>query len=408
MISGRFEDQNVSLTNVFEAVGKVQAGEMSEEQLDTLERNACPSCGSCSGMFTANTMNCLCEALGIAPKDNGTLPSVYSQRYALATQVGRQIVKLVEQDVKFKDIVTKEALMNAVCVDMALGGSTNTALHLPAIAYECGYELDLKDFDTYSKKVPQLVKLAPATTLHIEDFYHNGGVYLVMKKLFDNNLLFNCKNVYNASWEQTLSNVQNKTNDVVRDFDNPWFENGGLSVLHGNLCPDGAIVKSGAVDKSMLKHSGPAKVFECEEQAISALMQGKITHGDVMVIRNEGPKGGPGMREMLSVSAMLNGLGLDSSVALLTDGRFSGGSKGAAIGHMSPEAHEFGPILGLRDGDLIHIDILNNSLNVDLSDEELEQRVKDATLYQKEIKSTFLKKYAKTVTSASTGAVCKF
>lgn len=199
MISGRFEDQNVSLTNVFEAVGKVQAGEMSEEQLDTLERNACPSCGSCSGMFTANTMNCLCEALGIAPKDNGTLPSVYSQRYALATQVGRQIVKLVEQDVKFKDIVTKEALMNAVCVDMALGGSTNTALHLPAIAYECGYELDLKDFDTYSKKVPQLVKLAPATTLHIEDFYHNGGVYLVMKKLFDNNLLFNCKNVYNAS-----------------------------------------------------------------------------------------------------------------------------------------------------------------------------------------------------------------
>lgn len=405
MLAGKFKGKKIGLSNMFEYVGEYERGNMTLEELNCAEDAACPTCGSCSGMYTANTMNCLTEALGMGLPGNGTVPAVYSERLRLAKSAGMQIMKLVEQDIKPRDIMTREAFLNALAVDMALGGSTNTALHLPAIAHSAGVELSIDDFEEYSQKTPQLSKLSPSGVYFIEDLYEAGGIPSVLKVLNENNLIKSSKTVAIKDIKEIAEQARKNDGEVIRDFDNPVYAKGGLAVLKGNLAPNGSIVKEGAVAKEMLVHKGPARVFESEEDCIEAIRAKKINKGDVIVIRYEGPKGGPGMREMLAPTATIAGMGLDKDVALITDGRFSGATRGASIGHVSPEAAEGGNIALVKEGDLISIDLPNRKLDVLVSDEDLEKRRKELKPYVATIEAGYLRKFAKTVSSADKGAV---
>ena len=405
MLAGVYKGKKVGLSNVFEAVGQYEAGLMTKKELNMVEDMACPTCGSCSGMYTANTMNCLTEALGMGLPGNGTVPAVFSERLRLAKKAGMQIMEVLKQDLRPKDIMTKEAFENAVAVDMALGGSSNTALHLPAIAHEAGVKLTLDDFNEIAKKTPQLCKLSPSGEYFIEDLYRAGGVTGVMRRMLENGRLHgDAKTVALETQGELAKGAFINDDDVIKPWDKPAYETGGIAVLKGNLAIDGSVVKEGAVDKEMLVHSGPAKVFDNEEDAVEAIRGGKIVAGDVVVIRYEGPKGGPGMREMLAPTAMIAGMGLDKDVALITDGRFSGATRGASIGHVSPEAASGGTIGIIQDGDIIEIDIPNRKLNVKLSDEEIEKRKSEKKPYKIEVKG-YLKKYARHVSSAAEGAI---
>ena len=405
MLAGVYKGKKVGLSNVFEAVGQYEAGLMTKKELNMVEDMACPTCGSCSGMYTANTMNCLTEALGMGLPGNGTVPAVFSERLRLAKKAGMQIMEVLKQDLRPKDIMTKEAFENAVAVDMALGGSSNTALHLPAIAHEAGVKLTLDDFNEIAKKTPQLCKLSPSGEYFIEDLYRAGGVTGVMRRMLENGRLHgDAKTVALETQGELAKEAFINDDDVIKPWDKPAYETGGIAVLKGNLAIDGSVVKEGAVDREMLVHSGPAKVFDNEEDAVEAIRGGKIVAGDVVVIRYEGPKGGPGMREMLAPTAMIAGMGLDKDVALITDGRFSGATRGASIGHVSPEAASGGTIGIIQDGDIIEIDIPNRKLNVKLSDEEIEKRKSEKEPYKIEVKG-YLKKYALHVSSAAEGAI---
>ena len=405
MLAGVYKGKKVGLSNVFEAVGQYEAGLMTKKELNMVEDMACPTCGSCSGMYTANTMNCLTEALGMGLPGNGTVPAVFSERARLAKKAGMQIMEVLKQDLRPKDIMTKEAFENAVAVDMALGGSSNTALHLPAIAHEAGVKLTLDDFNEIAKNTPQLCKLSPSGEYFIEDLYRAGGVTGVMRRMLENGRLHgDAKTVALETQGELAKGAFINDDDVIKPWDKPAYETGGIAVLKGNLAIDGSVVKEGAVDKEMLVHSGPAKVFDNEEDAVEAIRGGKIVAGDVVVIRYEGPKGGPGMREMLAPTAMIAGMGLDKDVALITDGRFSGATRGASIGHVSPEAASGGTIGIIQDGDIIEIDIPNRKLNVKLSDEEIEKRKSEKEPYKIEVKG-YLKKYALHVSSAAEGAI---
>lgn len=405
MLAGVYKGKKVGLSNVFEAVGQYEAGLMTKKELNMVEDMACPTCGSCSGMYTANTMNCLTEALGMGLPGNGTVPAVFSERLRLAKKAGMQIMEVLKQDLRPKDIMTKEAFENAVAVDMALGGSSNTALHLPAIAHEAGVKLTLDDFNEIAKKTPQLCKLSPSGEYFIEDLYRAGGVTGVMRRMLENGRLHgDAKTVALETQGELAKGAFINDDDVIKPWDKPAYETGGIAVLKGNLAIDGSVVKEGAVDREMLVHSGPAKVFDNEEDAVEAIRGGKIVAGDVVVIRYEGPKGGPGMREMLAPTAMIAGMGLDKDVALITDGRFSGATRGASIGHVSPEAASGGTIGIVQDGDIIEIDIPNRKLNVKLSDEEIEKRKSEKKPYKIEVKG-YLKKYALHVSSAAEGAI---
>ena len=405
MLAGVYKGKKVGLSNVFEAVGEYEAGLMTKKELNMVEDMACPTCGSCSGMYTANTMNCLTEALGMGLPGNGTVPAVFSERLRLAKKAGMQIMEVLKQDLRPKDIMTKEAFENAVAVDMALGGSSNTALHLPAIAHEAGVKLTLDDFNEIAKKTPQLCKLSPSGEYFIEDLYRAGGVTGVMRRMLENGRLHgDAKTVALETQGELAKGAFINDDDVIKPWDKPAYETGGIAVLKGNLAIDGSVVKEGAVDREMLVHSGPAKVFDNEEDAVEAIRSGKIVAGDVVVIRYEGPKGGPGMREMLAPTAMIAGMGLDKDVALITDGRFSGATRGASIGHVSPEAASGGTIGIIQDGDIIEIDIPNRKLNVKLSDEEIEKRKSEKEPYKIEVKG-YLKKYALHVSSAAEGAI---
>ncbi len=405
MLAGVYKGKKVGLSNVFEAVGQYEAGLMTKKELNMVEDMACPTCGSCSGMYTANTMNCLTEALGMGLPGNGTVPAVFSERLRLAKKAGMQIMEVLKQDLRPKDIMTKEAFENAVAVDMALGGSSNTALHLPAIAHEAGVKLTLDDFNEIAKKTPQLCKLSPSGEYFIEDLYRAGGVTGVMRRMLENGRLHgDAKTVALETQGELAKGAFINDDDVIKPWDKPAYETGGIAVLKGNLAIDGSVEKEGAVDREMLVHSGPAKVFDNEEDAVEAIRSGKIVAGDVVVIRYEGPKGGPGMREMLAPTAMIAGMGLDKDVALITDGRFSGATRGASIGHVSPEAASGGTIGIIQDGDIIEIDIPNRKLNVKLSDEEIEKRKSEKEPYKIEVKG-YLKKYALHVSSAAEGAI---
>ena len=405
MLAGVYKGKKVGLSNVFEAVGQYEAGLMTKKELNMVEDMACPTCGSCSGMYTANTMNCLTEALGMGLPGNGTVPAVFSERLRLAKKAGMQIMEVLKQDLRPKDIMTKEAFENAVAVDMALGGSSNTALHLPAIAHEAGVKLTLDDFNEIAKKTPQLCKLSPSGEYFIEDLYRAGGVTGVMRRMLENGRLHgDAKTVALETQGELAKGAFINDDDVIKPWHKPAYETGGIAVLKGNLAIDGSVVKEGAVDREMLVHSGPAKVFDNEEDAVEAIRSGKIVAGDVVVIRYEGPKGGPGMREMLAPTAMIAGMGLDKDVALVTDGRFSGATRGASIGHVSPEAASGGTIGIIQDGDIIEIDIPNRKLNVKLSDEEIEKRKSEKEPYKIEVKG-YLKKYALHVSSAAEGAI---
>ena len=405
MLAGVYKGKKVGLSNVFEAVGQYEAGLMTKKELNMVEDMACPTCGSCSGMYTANTMNCLTEALGMGLPGNGTVPAVFSERLRLAKKAGMQIMQVLKQDLRPKDIMTKEAFENAVAVDMALGGSSNTALHLPAIAHEAGVKLTLDDFNEIAKKTPQLCKLSPSGEYFIEDLYRAGGATGVMRRMLENGRLHgDAKTVALETQGELAKGAFINDDDVIKPWDKPAYETGGIAVLKGNLAIDGSVVKEGAVDREMLVHSGPAKVFDNEEDAVEAIRGGKIVAGDVVVIRYEGPKGGPGMREMLAPTAMIAGMGLDKDVALITDGRFSGATRGASIGHVSPEAASGGTIGIIQDGDIIEIDIPNRKLNVKLSDEEIEKRKSEKEPYKIEVKG-YLKKYALHVSSAAEGAI---
>lgn len=408
MLAGRVKGKKVSLSNMFEAVGASKAGTMSDEELLEYENNACPGCGSCSGMFTANSMNCLCEVLGIGLPGNGTIPAVYAERVRLAKQAGMQIMELVKKDLKPRDIMTKEAFENALTLDMALGCSTNSMLHLPAIAHEAGITITMDMAQEVSDRTPNLCKLSPAGDSYIEDLYAAGGVQAVMKELSKKNLLHTEQmTVTGKTLGENIASAANRDPSVIRPIDNPYSPYGGIAVLKGNIAPIGSVVKKSAVAPEMLTHTGPARVFTSEEDVIAAIYAKKIQSGDVVVITYEGPKGGPGMREMLSPTSALAGMGLDKTVALLTDGRFSGATRGACIGHISPEAAEGGPIALIQDGDMIEIDIPNNRLNVLVSDEELAERRKNWKSLPPKIQTGYLARYAAMVTSASTGAVLK-
>ena len=405
MLAGVYKGKKVGLSNVFEAIGEYEAGLITRKELNIVEDMACPTCGSCSGMYTANTMNCLTEALGMGLPGNGTVPAVFSERLRLAKKAGMQIVQVLKKDLRPKDIMTKEAFENAVAMDMALGGSSNTALHLPAIAHEAGVKLTLDDFNEIAKKTPQLCKLSPSGEYFIEDLYRAGGVTGVMKRMLENGRLHaDAKTVALQTQGELAKEAFINDDDVIRPWDNPAYETGGIAVLKGNLAVDGSVVKEGAVDREMLVHSGPAKVFDCEEDAVEAIKTGKIVAGDVVVIRYEGPKGGPGMREMLAPTAMIAGMGLDKDVALITDGRFSGATRGASIGHVSPEAASGGTIGIVQDGDIIEIDIPARKLNVKLSDEEIARRKSELKPYKPNLKG-YLRKYAMHVSSAAEGAI---
>ncbi len=405
MLAGRIDGHKTSLSSMFEAVGSVAAGTMTMEKLCEFEEKACPSCGSCSGMYTANSMNCLTEAIGMGLKGNGTIPAVYSERIRLAKHAGMKIMELVEKDIKPRDIMTEKAFMNALVVDMALGCSTNSMLHLPAIAKEAGVDLNLDIANELSAKTPNLCHLAPAGPTYMEDLNEAGGVYAVMNELTKKNLLnLDCMTVNGTTIGENIKNCTNKNPEVIRPVENPYSETGGIAVLKGNLAPDGGVVKRSAVVAEMMVHEGPARVFECEEDAIAAIKGGKIVAGDVVVIRNEGPKGGPGMREMLNPTSAIAGMGLGSSVALITDGRFSGASRGASIGHVSPEAAVGGPIALVQEGDIIRINIPENKLDMLVSEEELAERKANWKPNLKEV-SGYLARYRELVTSGNRGAV---
>ena len=406
MLAGHVDGHKTSLSSLFEAVGAEAAGKITEEKLYEYECKACPTCGSCSGMYTANSMNCLTEAIGMGLGGNGTIPAVYSERIRLAKHAGMKIMELVKKDIKPRDIMTKEAFLNALTVDMALGCSTNSMLHLPAIAHECGIELDLSIANEMSARTPNLCHLAPAGPTYMEDLNEAGGVYAVMKELTKKNLLYT--DLITCTGKTVAENIETAVNtnpEVIRTIDNPYSEVGGIAVLKGNIAPDTCVVKRSAVVPEMLVHSGPARVFDCEEDAIDAIKGGKIVAGDVVVVRYEGPKGGPGMREMLNPTSAIAGMGLGSSVALITDGRFSGASRGASIGHVSPEAAVGGPIALVEEGDIIDIDIPANTINVRVSDEELASRKAKWTPKDPGELKGYLKRYRSLVTSGNRGAV---
>lgn len=406
MLAGSRRGKRIDLTHVFEAVGKRVAGIIDDEELREIEETVCPTCGSCAGMFTANTMNCMMEALGLALPGNGTIPAVYAARDRLAKEAGRRVMALVEKNIRPKDIMTETAFMNAVSVDMALGGSTNTALHLPALAHVAGVSLTLDRFDEVSRKTPHICSMSPGGTYYIEDLYGAGGVQAVMKRLLDGGLLDGTPlTVTGRTVAENVRSAEVLDEEVIRPLDNPYHAEGGLAVLKGNLAPEGAVVKQSAVDPSMLKHSGPARVFDSEEDASKAILGKTIREGDIVVIRYEGPKGGPGMREMLGPTSSLAGMGMDKTVALITDGRFSGASRGASIGHVSPEAAEEGPIGLVREGDIIDIDIPARKLTLRVTDEELAKRKAEWTLPDLDSGSPFLERYRSFVTSGATGAV---
>ncbi len=408
MLSINPNGKDLDLNSAFEVVGAYKAGKATEAEVQEVEDNACATCGSCSGMFTANSMNCLSEVLGIALPGNGTIPAVFSERIRLAKQAGMQVMEMLERDIKPRDIMTKESFLNALTVDMALGCSTNSILHLPAIAYEAEVDITLDLVNEISSKTPNLCKLAPAGPHHIQDLYFAGGVQAVMKEHKKKNLLkTDIVTVTGKTLEENLVSVVNKNTNVIRPIEDPHSVTGGIAVLWGNIAPDGCVVKRSAVAKEMLKHSGPARVFNSEEDAIKAIYASEIKAGDVVVIRYEGPKGGPGMREMLSPTSAIAGMGLDKEVALITDGRFSGATRGAAIGHISPEAAEGGPIGLVYEGDRINIDIMAGIIHLEVSDEVLAERKKTTVIMGPKITKGYLARYAKLVTSASTGAVLK-
>lgn len=409
MLAGHVKGEKRSLSSMFEAVGSYAAGTMTEEDVYDFERNACPTCGSCSGMYTANSMNCLTEVLGMGLKGNGTIPAVYSERLRLAKRAGMQVMELLKQDIRPRDIMTKEAFLNALTVDMALGCSTNSMLHLPAIAHEAGVELNPEMANAISEKTPNLCHLAPAGYHYIEELNEAGGVYAVMNELNKLGLLHTeCMTVTGKTVGENIKGCVNKNPEIIRPVENPYSKTGGIAVLKGNLAPDTAVVKRSAVVPEMQVHEGPARVFDCEEDAIEAIRGGKIVAGDVVVIRYEGPKGGPGMREMLNPTSAIAGMGLGSSVALITDGRFSGASRGASIGHVSPEAAEGGPIALVEEGDLIRINIPEHKLEVVVSDEELARRKAAWTPREPKVTTGYLKRYAKMVSSANKGAILEF
>lgn len=408
MLAGRrLDGKQTCLSSLFEAVGQFNAGKITAEKLKEFEEKACPTCGSCSGMYTANSMNCLTEVLGMGLKGNGTIPAVYSERIRLAKHAGMQIMELVKKDIKPRDIMTKDAFLNALTVDMALGCSTNSMLHLPAIAYEAGVELNLEIANEISKHTPNLCHLAPAGDTFMEDLNEAGGVYAVMNELDQLGILHtDVLTCTTKTLKENIAGCVNLNPEIIRPVDNPYMKTGGIAVLKGNLAPDSCVVKQSAVAKEMLQHTGPARVFDSEEEAIQAIRAGKIVAGDVVVIRYEGPKGGPGMREMLSPTSEIAGMGLDKDVALITDGRFSGATRGASIGHVSPEAAVGGPIGLVEEGDMIEIDIINHRIELLVSDDVLEERRK-AFKPKLPVVNGYLKKYASMVTSANTGAVLK-
>ena len=406
MLAGHVHGQKRSLSSMFEAVGSVAAGTMTNEELCEFEEKVCPTCGSCSGMYTANSMNCLTEALGMGLRGNGTIPAVYSERIRLAKHAGMQIMELVKNDIKPRDIMTEKAFLNALTVDMALGCSTNSMLHLPAIAHEAGVKLDLELANELSAKTPNLCHLAPAGPTYMEDLNEAGGVYAVMKELTKKNLLYtDLITVTGKTVGENIEGAVNRNPEVIRQIENPYSETGGIAVLKGNLAPDTGVVKRSAVVSEMMVHEGPARVFDCEEDAIAAIKGGKIVAGDVVVIRYEGPKGGPGMREMLNPTSAIAGMGLGSSVALITDGRFSGASRGASIGHVSPEAAVGGPIALVEEGDIISINIPENTLNMKVSDEELAARKAKWQPREPKITTGYLARYRELVTSGNRGAI---
>ncbi|HRY37544.1 MAG TPA: dihydroxy-acid dehydratase [Smithellaceae bacterium] len=408
MLAGKFQDKTVDLISVFEGVGAVKARKMKSAELQQLEDCACPGCGSCSGMYTANSMNCVTEALGLGLPGHGTIPAVLAARHRLAKQAGMKIMDLLKKNVKPRDIATLAAFKNAMAVDMALGCSTNTVLHIPAIAHEASIKLDLDLFNFISEKTPNICKLSPAGPHHIEDLDAAGGIQAVMKAISKLGVINEKAITVNGKTVgANLKNARVLNEQVIRPLTNPYSKQGGIAILRGNLAPDGAVVKQSAVAQAMQVNKGRARVFDCEDDAIAAILRGKIKGGDIVVIRYEGPKGGPGMREMLSPTSAIVGMGLDKSVALLTDGRFSGGTQGAAIGHISPEAAEGGPIALVKEGDIIAIDIPAKKLNLNVSDAELDQRRKALKPRQPAITTGYLARYAKMVTSASTGAVFK-
>ncbi len=406
MLAGHVKGSKTSLSSMFEAVGTYNAGKFTLEDVEEFENKACPTCGSCSGMYTANSMNCLTEVLGMGLRGNGTIPAVYSERLKLAKHAGMQVMELYRQNIRPRDIMTEAAFKNAIAADMALGCSTNSMLHLPAIAHECGIELDLELVNEISERTPNLCHLAPAGHTYMEDLNEAGGVYAVLNELAKKDLInTDCLTCTGKTVGENIKGCVNKNKEIIRDIDDPFMPNGGIAVLRGNLAPDTCVVKRSAVAPEMLKHEGPARVFDSEEEAIEAIRGGKIVPGDVVVIRYEGPKGGPGMREMLNPTSAIAGMGLGSTVALITDGRFSGATRGAAIGHVSPEAALGGTIALVNEGDTIAIDINNHSIQLKVSDEELEQRRKNWTPREPKIKTGYLARYASLVTSANRGAV---
>ena len=406
MLAGHVDGRKRSLSSMFEAVGAYEAGKMTAEKVEEYVNKVCPTCGSCSGMYTANSMNCLTEVLGMGLRGNGTIPAVYSERIRLAKHAGMKVMELLKNNVRPSDIMTKKAFLNCLTVDMALGCSTNTMLHLPAIAHEAGVELNMDIANEISAKTPNLCHLAPAGPTYMEDLNEAGGVYAVMNELSKKGLLYEDQiTVTGKTVGENIKDVHNLNPEVIRPIDNPYMAQGGIAVLKGNIAPDTGIVKQSAVVPEMMVHEGPARVFDCEEDAIKAIKGGDIVPGDVVVIRYEGPKGGPGMREMLNPTSAIAGMGLGDSVALITDGRFSGASRGASIGHVSPEAAVGGPIALIEEGDIIKIDIPNNSLNVDVSDEELAKRKEKWQPREPKITDGYLRRYAALVTSGNRGAV---
>lgn len=406
MLAGHVKGRKRSLSSMFEAVGSYAAGTMTEDDVCEYENKVCPTCGSCSGMYTANSMNCLTEALGMGLRGNGTIPAVYSERIRLAKHAGMAVMDMYNKGIKARDIITKDAIMNALTVDMALGCSTNSMLHLPAIAHEIGFDFDISFANPISERTPNLCHLAPAGPTYMEDLNEAGGVWAVMKELADIGLLnTDCMTVTGKTVGENIKNAVNRDPEVIRPVDNPYSKTGGLAVLKGNLAPDGSVVKRSAVVDEMMVHEGPARVFDCEEDAIAAIKGGKIVEGDVVVIRYEGPKGGPGMREMLNPTSAIAGMGLGSSVALITDGRFSGASRGASIGHVSPEAAVGGPIALVEEDDIIKIDIPNMKLELDVSDEVLAERKAKWQPREPKVTTGYLKRYAALVTSGNRGAI---
>ena len=405
MLAGHVDGHKTSFSSISEAVGEFNAGKITLERLEEYECKTCPTCGSCSGMYTANSMNCLTEALGMGLRGNGTIPAVYSSRIELAKHAGMAVMELLKKDIRPRDIMTEAAFMNALTVDMALGCSTNSMLHLPAIAHECGIEINLDIANSISAKTPNLCHLAPAGRTYVEELDEAGGVWAIMNELSKKNLLnLDCMTVTGKTVGENIKNAHNLNHDVIRPIEEPYSETGGIAVLRGNLAPDGCVVKRSAVSPKMLKHSGPARVFECEEEAQAAINAGLINPGDVVVIRYEGPKGGPGMREMLNPTSAIMGMGLGESVALITDGRFSGATRGACVGHISPEAASGGPIGIIKEGDTVLIDIPGNKIELCIPEEEFERRMAEFVPKTKEL-SGYLKRYAALVSSGARGAV---